>query len=302
MMDPEEFAERLAAVRETRARLPEIVRNRLAARRRRPVAGHTARLLLIEVDGPARGDLSAGGDAQALADRGELLRRLVIALERPGVSGVIATADVIDDLVLLDALNDRLAVGALNRVRAAPWSIIVSHRFTGYDPESISASHLDGGKLELSIDPASEDTAQALEACGRAITALSAGAAVAFVEPYWSGVDGADLSLPAMVRAVDVAASLGARSPFTWLVVPLVDDLARLLAATTLPVLLRFSGEGDLRGPALDPWVAALRVPGVRGLVASGSVLYPADGDVAAAVDALAISVHGSLDREEGAR
>ena len=92
MVSREEFAERLTSVRESRARLPELVRNRFVSRHRRSVFGHAGRLLLLEVDGPSAG---------ALADRGELLRRLVVALKRPGVDGVIATADVLEDLLLL---------------------------------------------------------------------------------------------------------------------------------------------------------------------------------------------------------
>ena len=60
-MDREVFEQRLRSLRETRARLPELVRNRHASRRRRPVMGHDGRLLLIEADGPAVGESRRGG-------------------------------------------------------------------------------------------------------------------------------------------------------------------------------------------------------------------------------------------------
>ena len=69
-MDREVFEQRLRSLRETRARLPELVRNRHASRRRRPVTGHDGRLLLIEADGPAAANLAVGDDPTGLADRG----------------------------------------------------------------------------------------------------------------------------------------------------------------------------------------------------------------------------------------
>ena len=43
----------------------------------------------------------------AMADRVELLDRLVLALSRPGVNGVLGTPDILEDLLLLGALEAR---------------------------------------------------------------------------------------------------------------------------------------------------------------------------------------------------
>ncbi len=64
------------------------------------------------------------------------------------------------------------------------------------------------------------------------------------------------------------------------------------MAATTLPTLLL---GGDPVGPpeaTFASWAAAMGLPGVRGFVIGRAMLYPADGDVAAAVDAAAALVH----------
>lgn len=63
--------------------------------------------------------------------------------------------------------------------------------------------------------------------------------------------------------------------------------MERVLAATTLPVLLLGGDPGDANGErvARAKWWRALRLPGVQGLVVGRSLLYPADGDVAGAVD-----------------
>ncbi len=291
-MDREMFDQRLASLRETRARLPELVRNRHASRHRRPVAGHDGRLLLIDADAPAAANLAAGDDPRALADRGELLFRLVTALQHPGVDGVIAAADIIDDLLLLEVLEDRLAIGAMNHGGLAGSVLSPDSRFTGYDADTVVVGHLDGGRMEMRIDPLDLVTVGAIEACGRAVTALAAGSVLALVAPSWCyrATDGLvpDHSTDALVRAVDVASGLGGRSQFTWLLVPPVDDLAHVMAATTLPALLIAdeSGAADPRLPAL------LGVPGVRGMVVPSGMLYPPDGDVTTVVGTVADLVH----------
>lgn len=291
-MDREAFDQRLFSLRETRARLPELVRNRHASRHRRTVAGHDGLLLLIEADAPAAANLGAGGDPVALADRGELLFRLVTALQHPRVDGVIGSVDVIDDLLLLEVLEDRLAIGSMNHGGLAGSVVALGGRFTGYDADTVILSHLDGGKMDIRIDPLDAVTAGTVEACGRAVTGLAGGGVLALVAPSWcSRVGGeltADMSPDALIRAVDVASGLGGRSQFTWLLVPPVDELDQVMAATTLPALLLLGDAGvdDPRLPGL------LSATGIRGMVLPGEGLYPADGDVTTVIERAAALVH----------
>ena len=57
--------------------------------------------MIIAADHPARGALRVGEDPLAMADRGDLLRRLAIALTRPGVDGFLGTPDMVEDLLLM---------------------------------------------------------------------------------------------------------------------------------------------------------------------------------------------------------
>ena len=83
------------------------------------------------------------------------------------------------------------------------------------------------------------------------------------------------------MKAISVASALGTTSAYTWLKVPIVEDMERVMAASTLPALVLGGG-----GPAdYDAWDRALALPTVRGLVIGRSLLYPEDDDVAAAVD-----------------
>jgi hypothetical protein len=89
-----------------------------------------------------------------------------------------------------------------------------------------------------------------------------------------------------VIRSATVAAGLGRTSAHTWLKLPVVDGMDDVLAATTLPVLL-LGGEvhPDQQGQFAQ-WSKVLSNPHVKGMVAGRSLLYPPDGDVAAAVDA----------------
>jgi hypothetical protein len=65
-------------------------------------------------DHPARGAPSVRGKADAMADRNDLLDRLQVALSRPGVDGLLATADIVEDLLLLGALEDKVVIAWLD--------------------------------------------------------------------------------------------------------------------------------------------------------------------------------------------
>ncbi|MEO7234761.1 MAG: deoxyribose-phosphate aldolase, partial [Lapillicoccus sp.] len=95
----------VADLTEIRVREPERIADGWATRQRRPVAGVDGRLLVVAADHPARGALGVRSDGMAMADRADLLGRLATAVSRPGVDGVLGTPDILDDLLLLGALE-----------------------------------------------------------------------------------------------------------------------------------------------------------------------------------------------------
>jgi hypothetical protein len=275
---------------ETRVHRPQAVAE-AAARRVRPTSltGDHGRLMMIAADHPARGALRAGEDSLAMADRGELLDRLCLALSRPGVNGVLGTPDILEDLLLLGALDGKVVVGSMNRGGLAGTTFEIDDRFTGYDAEAIAASGFEGGKMLTRIDPDDPATAPTLEASGRAISALARRGLMAMIEPFLSHrVDGRvrnELTCEAMIRAVSVASGLGATSAHTWLKVPVVDDMERVMAASTLPALILGGEVAADQEAAFVSWSKALALPTVVGLVIGRSLLYPPGDDVATAVD-----------------
>lgn len=268
-----------------------------ADRQRRPLVRDDGRMLLVAADHPARGALGVRGDALAMGNRRDLLDRLVTALARPGVDGVLGTPDVLDDLALLGALDDKVAIGSMNRGGLQGAVFELDDRFTAYSAEAIDAGGLDGGKMLTRICLGDPGTVATLEASADAVTALAQRGLMAMVEPFLSVVDDGRvrnlLDPDSTIASIAIAAGLGASSAHTWLKLPVVDDLPRVMEATTLPTLLL---GGDPQGDPHDTyaaWADALTLPSVTGLVVGRALLYPPDGEVAAAVDIAAGLVHG---------
>ncbi|GGT73951.1 Cgl0159 family (beta/alpha)8-fold protein [Streptomyces coeruleorubidus] len=275
-----------------RARNPEAVAEAAARRVRRPLIGDSGRLMIVAADHPARGALGVGDRRLAMANRADLLERLCVALSRPGVDGVLATADILEDLLLLGVLENKVVMGSMNRGGLAGATFEMDDRFTGHRAEDIARLRFDAGKLLVRIDYDDPGSLTTLESTARAIDAMAARQLPLFVEPFISQrVDGTvrnDLSAEAVTRSIAISSGLGGTSAYTWLKLPVTDDpddMAQVLETSTLPVVL-LGGEvgGDQEG-AYERWRKALRLPTVQGLVVGRSLLYPAGGSVEEAVD-----------------
>jgi DhnA family fructose-bisphosphate aldolase class Ia len=283
-------------LREIRATEPERLGEVLASRTRRaPLAGD-GKLFIVAADHPARGALGVRSDATAMADRYDLLRRLVVALGRPGVDGVLGTPDIVEDLALLGALDGKVVVGSMNRGGLQGASFELDDRFTAYSAGSIAASRLDFAKLLVRIGLGDPGTAATLEATAHAVTEAAALRLPIMLEPFMSEWrDGRvvnDLTADAVIKSVAIASGLGESSAYSWLKLPVVDEMERVMASTTLPTLLLGGDPAGHPDETYARWGDALALPGVRGLVVGRTLLYPADGDVAAAVDVAAGLVH----------
>ena len=279
---------------ELRVSDPQAVAKAYAARRRPGrVVSDRGTLFLVAADHPARGALAAGSDTMAMADRRTLLARLVEALHHPGVDGVLGTPDIIEELLLLGALEGKIVIGSMNRggLDGATWTM--DDRFTGYDAASISASRLEGGKMLLRIDDTDAGTASTIHACAQAVSELAAHELVAMVEPlpYERDAEGRLFlrkDAPALSRAVTIASGLGTTSAYTWLKMPACDDYETVFGSTTLPCVVLGGVPGPDPAADLASWGKTLSHPVVRGLVVGRSLLYPPDGDVGSAVHAAA--------------
>lgn len=269
---------------------PERVQSALTDRPRGQQPNGDKPLMIIACDHAARGALAAGGNPMAMGSREELLRRCVEALTRPGVDGFLGTADLIEDLALLGALDNKLVYGSMNRGGLAGATFEMDDRFTGYTSHGIASAGLDGGKMLLRINYEDAGSVQTLENCARAVEQLAEQKVMAMVEPFISErkngriVNG--LSPEAVIKSMAIASGLASTSAYTWLKLPVVEDMERVMEASTLPALILGGEVRKDAEAAMEGWGKALELPNVKGLVIGRSLLFPPDDDVAAAVDA----------------
>lgn len=247
------------------------------------------RLFIVAADHTARGMLGVGDEPFAMADRRRLLDALLVALTNPQVDGVLGSADVIDELALLGALDSKLVFGTMNRggIMGAKWEL--DDRMTAYTPQEIALRGLDGGKVLLRLADDDAGTARTLEACAKVVTQMSDLKLPIMVEPLpYTGGNGGPAKLidddDKLLRAVSIASGLGSSSAYTWLKVPAGSQVERMMAATTLPGLILGGTPGPDPQATYASWERAMKVPNVRGLVVGRSLLFPRDGDVASAI------------------
>jgi len=273
-----------------RARIfePEAFTRALLNRKRRSPAGKDGNLLLVASDHTARGKISMGNDPIAMADRHTLLDRLSRVLASPEVDGVLGSADVLEELAWLGALDNKVAIGTMNRggIIGATWEL--DDRVTSYDAQHIESMGLDGGKTLLRIDYTDPAVARTLETVASITTQLADRALLSMIEPLPYVKDAAgkatlNTSDDALITVVAIASGLGASSAYTWLKVPASTRMDEVAGATTLPILMLGGDPSGGVDPIFDLWEKGMREPNVRGLLAGRTLLYPPDDDVEAA-------------------
>jgi DhnA family fructose-bisphosphate aldolase class Ia len=286
-----------AKLRDTRAENPGALAQIYKKRKHRDLIRGDGRLFIIAADHPARNALAVRDNPRAMENRYDVITRLAIALSRPGVDGVLGTPDIIDDLALLGCLDEKIVVGSLNRGGLRGAAFEMDDRITGYDIEGIKRDGLDFAKMLNRVNLSDAGTLNMMEHSFRAVSEAAAAKLPIMLEPFMSewhdGKIRNDLSTDAVINSIGIVSALGSSSAYTWMKLPVVENMARVMESTTLPTLLL---GGD---PVGDPnetyasWEKALELPGVRGLVIGRSLLYPQDGNVAAAIDTAVKLVHG---------
>ena len=289
--------ERWEQVLQTRATDPRRIIDSLTNRNQRELMGEDGRLFIIAADHSARGMLGIPGHPFAMADRRRTIDALCVALDHPGVDGVLASADIIEDLALLGKLEKKLVFGTMNRggLMGAKWEL--DDRMTAYSAATIKRFGLDGGKVLLRIADDDPGTASTIDACARAVDECAAVGVPILVEPlpYHLDSEGNAAMLrdeDALLRAVAIGSGLGSTSTYTWLKVPASANPERLLSCTSLPALILGGTPGADLEATYATWERAMAIPNARGLVVGRSLLYPADGDVAGAIDRAARIAH----------
>lgn len=282
---------------EIRAREPHRIPEAWATRTGRPLLPEDGKLMIVAADHPARGALAARGNPTAMGSRQDLLERLATALARPGVDGVLGTADILDDLLLMGALEGKVVIGSMNRGGLAGASFELDDRFTGHTPAEMAARGFNGGKTLNRICFDDPGTVAMLERTAQAIDEMAALKLVTMLEPFISvREDGKVKNLldpDNVIKSMAISSGLGASSAYTWLKLPVVEEIERVMEATTLPSLLLGGDPTAAPDEVYASWEKGLQPDAVRGLIVGRALLYPPDSDVAAAVDTACALVHG---------
>jgi len=297
----------LARLTATRVSDPDFSWRAAQARVRRTHLAPDGKLNLLAADHPARNVTRVGDDALAMADRRDYLARILRVLSSARVDGVMATMDVLEDLLSIDGflrasgavalLDEKVLIASLNRGGLAGSSWELDDPLTGATPEACHAWHLDGAKILLRVDEKDPASLKTMLASARAVNQCNALHLPMFLEPL--PVTKTDKGYTviktseALARLAGVASALGDSSRYLWLKLPYCEDYQRVARSTTLPILLLGGESAGDPAPFLRQLESALRAgPNVRGALVGRNVLYPGAEDPLAMAEAAGRIVH----------
>lgn len=283
-----------------------------AARRRRArFAGEDGKLVILAADHPARKVLRVGSDPLAMGDRLEYLGRTVRVVASPWVDGVMATTDVLEDLLILDGLaqeagltsflNDKVLIGSLNRTGLAGLDYEMDDRVSSFTARRLVELGLDGAKFLFRLDqgPYSRYSLQTMYYLTQAMNECHRAHLPVFLEPL--PVERTDrdqgyrtvLEAGRLIEMVGVAAAMGEASGDLWLKIPYVDGYEDVVRATTLPILMLGGESREDPLPTLLQFERGMAAgPNVRGAMVGRNVLFPGRDDPAAVAAAVYRLVH----------
>jgi DhnA family fructose-bisphosphate aldolase class Ia len=301
---PEAVLERLT---EIRVQDPEFAWRAARARVRRERLAPGGKLNILAADHPARGVTKVGDNATAMCDRHEYLARILRVLAGSRVDGVMATMDILDDLLIIDGLlreaggepllDGKLAIASLNRGGLAGSAWELNDPVTGPSPAACQELKLDGVKVLLRVDDAEPASLPTLLACARVVSEASARALPVFLEPLpvtrtekgYAVVKTAG----ALARLAGIASALGDDSRYVWLKLPYCEDYRTVARSTTLPILLLGGESAGDAAPFLSQLRSALKAgSNVRGALVGRNVLYSGSEDPLAVAEAAGGMIH----------
>src|ERR1044071_3876925 len=226
-----------------------------------------------------------------------------------GVDGLLATMDILEDLLIIDDLlkesggrgflDEKVLLASFNRggLLGSVWEIDDPN--SGPTAASCREWGLDGAKILLRICDDEDGSRKTLLDTVKAITELNAVGLPMFLEslPVVKEDDGRHgvyrivKTAEELARTAGAAAALGDSARYLWLKLPYCENYEMVANSTTLPILL-LGGEpvGDAT-PFLRELAAGLKArPNVRGALVGRNILYPRDDERRARADRPVVS------------
>lgn len=303
----------IARLADTRVANPEFPFHVATGRKRRDCVAPGGKLNILAADHPARRVTKVGENALAMADRRDYLARILRVLLSDSVDGIMATMDILEDLLTIDGfvreagspalLDDKVLIVSLNRGGLAGSSWELDDPITGPSPATCKAWRLDGAKLLMRIADDDPGSLKTMLASAQAISEANALHLPTFLEPLPVARTDKGYTVvktsEALARIAGVASALGDSSRYLWLKLPYCDGYDAVARATTLPILLLGGESAGSPAPFLSQLALALAAgPNVRGALVGRNVLYPGDDPLAVAAAAGGI-IHNGWSVEE---
>jgi hypothetical protein len=304
----------IARLVDTRVADPEFAWRCALARKPRERLAPTGKLNILAADHPARRVTKVGDDVLAMADRRDYLARILRVLTSDRVDGVMATMDILEDLLAIDGflreaggpplLDGKVLIASLNRGGLAGSSWELDDPITGPSPATCKAWRLDGAKLLLRIADDEPASLKTMLAGAQAVTEANALRLPVFLEPLPVTKNDKGYAVvktrETLARAAGVASALGDSSRYLWLKLPYCDGYEVVARATTLPILLLGGESAGSPAPFLGQLASALAAgPNVRGALVGRNVLYPGDEDPLAMAAGAGGIIHSGWSVEE---
>lgn len=316
MFSPEQFLTDsiMARITDVRVADPEYSFRIAESRVRRNSVAPAGKLNILAADHPARRVTKVGNNPLGMADRRDYLARIVRVMFAESIDGLMATMDLIEDLLILEGLlrdaggpsllNNKLLIGSLNRGGLAGVAWELDDPITGPTPASCVAWRLDGAKILLRIADSEPGSLKTMLATADAINKCNTLQLPMFLEPLPVARTEAGWSVKkdpeSLAKIAGVASALGDSSRFLWLKLPYCAGYEAVARSTSLPILLLGGESAGSPKPFLAELHSALQAgPNVRGALVGRNVLYPGDEDPLAMATAVGGIIHRSWSVDE---
>jgi len=275
-------------------------------RKRREGFVGTSSINIVAADHPARGSLKAGNDALAMADRHDLLARLMQILQSEWVDGVLGSMDILEELLILHGLkseagegflDNKLLIASLNRggLPGSDWEL--DDPITGPDASSCVKYGLDAVKMLLRVHMSDKNSLKTIRYCADGIRDMNTIDRPIFIEPLpvvptEKGYK-VDADPDKLIQLISVSSALGDSSRNVWLKIPFTDQFDRVVASTTLPTVILGGGASHSKQEFLDNIRRAMDTGRqVRGTMIGRNMLYPKDSGPLEMAESIGKVVH----------
>ncbi len=297
-------------ITDIRVSSPDKILEAARKRKRRNEFVPDGKMNIVAADHPARGSVSVGDETFAMADRHDLLARLVYTLKSEWVDGVLGSMDILEELIILHELmsgqgegflDEKLLITSLNRggLPGSAWEL--DDPITGTNAKTCSEYGIDAAKMLLRVDFTSKESLKTIEYCAEGVRDMNTRNLPMILEPLpvvkhqnsYKVIKEAD----PLIKLIGVTSALGDSSRNIWLKIPYTAEFDRVAASTTLPIVIlggdRSSSLMDHLSDIMDALSAGHQV---RGVMYGRNVLYPKKSDPQQIASAIGKLVHGKLD------